>query len=39
MKTIIKNGTIVNEGKRFTADILISNGRIEKIAAQISITE
>jgi dihydroorotase len=39
MKTIIKNGTIVNEGKRFTADILISNGRIEKIAAQISVTE
>ena len=39
MKTIIKNGTIVNEGKRFTADILISNGRIEKIAAQISVAE
>jgi dihydroorotase len=39
MKTIIKNGTIVNEGKRFTADILISNGRIEKIAPQISVTE
>ena len=39
MKTIIKNGTIVNEGKRFTADILISNGKIEKIAAQISVAE
>lgn len=39
MKTIIKNGTIVNEGKRFTADILISNGRIEKIAPHISVTE
>jgi dihydroorotase len=39
MKTIIKNGTIVNEGKRFTADILISNGKIEKIAPQISVTE
>lgn len=39
MKTIIKNGTIVNEGKRFTADVLISNGRIEKIAPQISVTE
>jgi dihydroorotase len=39
MKTIIKNGTIINEGKRLTADILISNGRIEKIAAQISVTE
>ena len=39
MKTIIKNGTIVNEGKRFTGDILIANGRIEKIAAQISVAE
>lgn len=37
MKTIIKNGTIVNEGKRLTADILIANGRIEKIAEQISV--
>ena len=39
MKTIIKNGTIINEGKKFTADILISNGKIEKIAPQISVTE
>lgn len=39
MKTIIKNGTIVNEGKRITADILISKGRIEKIANQISLNE
>lgn len=39
MKTIIKNGTIVNEGKKINADILISKGKIEKIAAQISLTE
>ena len=39
MKTIIKNGTIINEGKKINADILISNGRIEKIAAQITVNE
>ena len=37
MKAIIlKSGTIVNEGKQFVADILIKNGRIEKIASTIS---
>jgi dihydroorotase len=39
MKTILRNGTLVNEGTSFVADILISNGRIEKIANQISIQE
>jgi dihydroorotase len=39
MKTILKNGTIVNEGKKFNADILISNGIIEKIAGQIGLNE
>ena len=39
MKTIIKNGTLINEGRKTNADILISNGRIEKIAAQISLNE
>ena len=39
MKTIIKNGTIINEGKKINADILISNGTIEKIAAQITVNE
>ncbi|MDG1330949.1 MAG: dihydroorotase [Crocinitomicaceae bacterium] len=34
--TILKSGTIVNEGKQFVADILIKNGRIEKIASTIS---
>ena len=34
--TILKSGTIVNEGKQYVADILIKNGRIEKIASAIS---
>lgn len=33
---IIKNSTLVNEGKRFNADVLIRNGRIEKIAPVIN---
>jgi dihydroorotase len=33
---IIKSATIVNEGKQFAADVLIKNGRIEKIAESIS---
>ncbi|HYV95585.1 MAG TPA: dihydroorotase [Chitinophagales bacterium] len=36
MKKIIRNATIINEGKIFPADILITNGRIEKLAPQIS---
>ena len=36
MKTILRNGTLINEGKKFVADILIANGRIEKIASSIS---
>lgn len=36
MKTLIKNPTIINEGKTFVADILISGNRIEKIAKNIS---
>jgi dihydroorotase len=34
-KYLIKGGTIINEQKRFVGDILISNGRIEKIASSI----
>lgn len=34
--TILKSGTIVNEGQQFVADILMKNGRIEKIASTIS---
>ena len=32
---IIKNAIIVNEGKKFNGDVLIKNGRIEKIATTI----
>lgn len=34
-KSILKNGIIINDGSRFEGDILIQNGRIEKIAAEI----
>lgn len=34
---LIKNAQIVNEGKTFTSDLLIKNGRIEKIASNISV--
>ena len=37
--TLIRNAQIVNEGKIFSSDILIKNGRIEKIAPQISVSE
>ncbi len=36
---IIKNTTIVNEGKRIHGDIFIKNGRIEQIADTISRSE
>ena len=37
MKSImIKNGRLVNRGKIFSADVLIKNGRIEKIASEIN---
>jgi dihydroorotase len=35
LKTIIKQATIVNEGRQYIADVLLSGGRIEKIATQI----
>ena len=35
MKTIIRNVTIVNEGKKIITDILLSNERIEKIGLDI----
>lgn len=34
---LIKAGTIINEGKQFEGDILIMNGRIEKIAPSIDL--
>lgn len=36
---LIKNGRLVNEGITFEADVLIKNGRIEKIASSISSDE
>lgn len=36
--TIIRNATIINEGKRFASDLLISNGRIEKIGTTINVS-
>ncbi len=38
-KYIIKGGTIINEQQRFVGDILIANGRIEKIAPSIQVHE
>lgn len=35
MKKIIRNAAIVNEGKIFYSDVLITHGRIERIAPQI----
>ena len=32
---LIKNATLVNEGRRFVSDVLIKDGRIEKIASNI----
>ena len=34
---LLKSGTIINEGEQIVADILIKNGRIEKIAPSISV--
>lgn len=37
-KKVIKGGTLINEGKRFQADIVIENDRILQILPQISET-
>ena len=34
---LIKNATIVNESKRYVSDLLIKDGKIEKIAPNISV--
>ncbi len=34
---LLKGGTIINEGKRFIADILIKNDRIERIDTSITV--
>jgi dihydroorotase len=37
MKTIIRNASVVNEGKIIITDILLSNDRIEKIGSNITL--
>jgi dihydroorotase len=37
MKIIIRNSSIVNEGKIIVADVLLTEGRIEKIASSINL--
>lgn len=37
MKTILRNATLVNEGKQGVSDVLISKQRIEKIAPNIGV--
>ena len=37
MKTIIRNASIINEGKIIVSDVLISGDRIEKICSEINI--
>ena len=34
---LLKGGTLVNEGKKITADLLIKNGRIERIGSSIQV--
>ena len=38
-KYLLRNISVVNEGKIIPVDVLIKNGRIDKIAAQIQTTE
>ena len=37
--TLLKSGIVVNEGRQEVLDVLIKNGRIEKIAPSITILE
>jgi dihydroorotase len=39
MNYLLRNGLIINEGKRFQGDIFLKNGRIENIGSSLSITE
>src|SRR5690242_6927350 len=36
---LIRNATVVNEGRQEITDVLIKNGRIEKISSDIQIKE
>ena len=37
MRTLIKNASIVNEGKIYTSDVLIEKDRIQQISENIEI--
>ena len=37
MRTLIKNASIVNEGKIYTSDVLIDRERIQQISENIDI--
>jgi len=37
LNTLLRSATIVNEGPSFVADVLIKNGRIAKVAPNISV--
>jgi dihydroorotase len=37
MKYLLKNGEVINRGKRFGADVLIVKGRVEKVGGEIAI--
>jgi dihydroorotase len=37
MKYVLRNGTLVNEGKSFQADVVIENNRISKIGQTLSV--
>ncbi|MDI9318879.1 MAG: dihydroorotase [Phycisphaerales bacterium] len=39
MSILIKQATVVNEGKQIVADVLLRDNRIEKIAPQINVAE
>jgi dihydroorotase len=39
MPILIKQATLVNEGKQFVADVFIKNGRIERVATHIDVKE
>lgn len=38
-KILLKNGELINEGKRYISDVLIKGQRIEKVASEISASE
>jgi dihydroorotase len=39
MNYLLRNGLIINEGKRFHGDVFLKDGKIEKIGSSLSISE